>query len=125
MIAVAIAAAAFVLARPERGPSVTVPLLVGQTRVEAQRRRARGEPADPRTPYRASDDPHGTVIRQDPAPGSFLAERSTVHVVLSSGPDPVGLPELAGLPVADATAALQDQFAVEVVSEATTTSRRR
>ena len=114
VITVLIAAAAFVLARPNVGPSVTVPLLVGQSRGAAEQTALDAKLLiDPTT--RASDDPAGTVIAQDPAPGAFLAERTSVHVVLSRGPAPIKLPVLAGTTQDAATQALQGQFAVRVV----------
>ena len=84
VLAVAIAAAAFVLARPNVGPSVTVPLLVGQGRGQAQRTALDSKLLIDWV-SRPSDDAKGTVIAQDPQPGGFLAERATVHLVLSRG----------------------------------------
>jgi beta-lactam-binding protein with PASTA domain/tRNA A-37 threonylcarbamoyl transferase component Bud32 len=116
VVAVAIAAAAFVLMRPNVGPSVTVPLLVGQSRGEAQQTALEANLLIDAT-KRASDDPKGTVIEQDPSPGDFLAERSSVHVVLSKGPAAVPLPELIGKTQEEATQLLQAQFAVQVVEK--------
>jgi serine/threonine-protein kinase len=50
---------------------------------------------------RAYDDqvPPGDVLRQHPAPGAKQREGSSVSVVLSLGPPPVAVPELAGLTI--------------------------
>ncbi|MFN8022010.1 MAG: PASTA domain-containing protein [Acidimicrobiales bacterium] len=50
----------------------------------------------------------GVVIRTDPPAGSTLAEQSVLTMVVSTGPAPRTLPELAGRTVDDATAALDD-----------------
>jgi serine/threonine-protein kinase len=115
LLAIAIATAAFVLTRPETGPMVPAPLLVGQTFRDAQNV-ALGKNLLVDKSYRKSDDPHDTVIGQDPAPGGFVAERSYVHLVLSTGPPKIALPELRGKSQAEATAALAAQFAVQIVN---------
>jgi len=115
VIAVLIAAAAFVLARPNVGPSVTVPLLVGQSRDAAEQAALDAKLLIDPT-YRASDDPRDTVIAQDPQPGGFLPERTSIHVVLSEGPKLVDFPSLAGQTQEAATQALQAQFAVNVIN---------
>jgi serine/threonine-protein kinase len=116
VIAIAIAAAAFVVTRPDVGPTVAAPLLVGKTFTQAQDA-ALGKNLLVDKTYRKSDDPHDTVIAQDPAPGGFTNERSYVHLVLSTGPPAVALPELSGKTQADATKALASQFAVKVVTK--------
>jgi serine/threonine-protein kinase len=50
----------------------------------------------------------GTIVRQNPAAGSSLAQGATVRVVLSSGPADVTVPSLLGLSCAQATSALTD-----------------
>ena len=116
VITVLIAAAAFVLARPNVGPTTTVPLLVGQSRSDA-RRIALNSNLFVDWTYRKGDDRRGTVISQDPEPGGFLAERTSVHLVLSKGPDRVPLPELRGQTQDAATKALEAQFAVQIVNK--------
>jgi serine/threonine-protein kinase len=115
VIAIAIAAAAFVLTRPDVGPTVPAPLLVGKSYTEAQDT-ALGKNLLVDKTYRASDDPRDTVIAQDPEPGGFIAERSYVHLVLSKGPAKLSLPEVRGKTQAEATKALAAQFAIRVVS---------
>ena len=118
VITVLIAAAAFVLARPSVGPTVTVPLLVGQSRSNAQQT-ALDKNLLVDSTYRTSDDPRGTVIAQDPQPGGFLAERTSVHLVLSKGPKPVQLPGARGHdPGGRDARRSQAQFAVQVVNTA-------
>jgi len=115
VITVLIAAAVFVLARPSVGPTTTVPLLIGQSRSNAQQTALDKNLLVDWT-YKKSDDRRGTVIAQTPEPGGFLSERTTVHLVLSDGPKPVTLPtDLAGKTQEDATKALEAQFAVQVV----------
>ena len=48
----------------------------------------------------------GSVISQDPASGSSLAEGASVNLVISSGPQMVTVPNLQGLTQAAATAAI-------------------
>ncbi len=116
VIAVALSALAFVLAQPSRGATTAVPLLIGQ-----QESRAQEIAINAKVPFlitsseRRSDDPAGIVIAQDPEPGGFISEGDTVHLVVSRGPKPVALPELVGLTQAEAVAALQSQFGVDVV----------
>ncbi len=56
---------------------------------------------------RTSDDPAGLVIEQRQAPGSFLSEDGEIEVVVSRGPPPVPLPDVAGQAAADAQVALE------------------
>ncbi len=56
-----------------------------------------------------SDDvPVGFVVQQQPAPGTMVERGSTVTVQVSKGPDVVPLPDLTGLPYAEAEALLLD-----------------
>jgi len=55
-----------------------------------------------------SDKPAGRVMAQDPKAGSKVAQSSKVRINVSRGPKPVGVPNVAGLTFADASAALQD-----------------
>ncbi len=116
VIAVALSALVFVLAQPSRGATTAVPLLVGQRLQDAQQVAIRSKvPFLIDSAEHRSDDPAGIVIAQDPEPGGFIAEGDTVHLVVSKGPKPVPLPELIGLTQAEAVAALQSQFGVDVV----------
>ncbi len=116
VIAIALSALAFVLAQPTKGATTAVPLLIGQKESKAQEIAINADvPFLIDSVQRRSDDPKGIVIAQDPEPGGFISEGDTVHLVVSIGPAPVGLPEVKGLAQADAVAALQAQFAVDVV----------
>jgi serine/threonine-protein kinase len=68
---------------------------------------------------RASDEPKGTVIEMDPAPGEDVAIGSTVTVYWSAGPEEV--PSVIGLTEADAIAILEEAgFVVDVRYDTTT-----
>jgi serine/threonine-protein kinase len=87
-------------------PSHPVPNLIGSTQASAEQRlrplhlhlRVTGSVYDSRAEA-------GTVIRQAPA-GGRLKEGGSVAVTLSRGPQPVAVPDVQGLTVADATALL-------------------
>ncbi len=60
----------------------------------------------------AADDtvPAGSVVSQDPAPGTEVADGSTVNIVVSTGPDApatVPVPDVTGKSAADAQAELE------------------
>ncbi len=54
----------------------------------------------------SADVPVGVVTAQHPAPGESVPEGATVEIDVSSGADAVGVPNVAGLSLADATAKL-------------------
>ncbi|HEV7864214.1 MAG TPA: PASTA domain-containing protein [Acidimicrobiia bacterium] len=87
------------------GPRVRVPNLVGAGKTAAQEAAKRAG-VGVRTRTVPSDDPAGTVIRQDPAPGTLLAAHHAVVLSLSLGPPPVDLPGVSGRTEAAARAAL-------------------
>ncbi len=120
VLAIAAAAIAFVLLQPDTGPMRPVPLLVGQTYQAAQNLALRQNFLVDKTEQR-SDDPKDFVIAQRPVPGGFLNQRTTIHLVVSSGPRPVQVPDLAGKTRDEANAALAGQFAVEFVDESSMT----
>jgi hypothetical protein len=83
------------------GGTVSVPQLVGLTQDEALRRATqRGLVVDIK--QRAADDPPGRVIIQSPAAGSWLHDGRTVHLIVSRGPPPVAIPNVAGKPQGEA-----------------------
>lgn len=51
--------------------------------------------------------PEGSVISQDPAAGASLRRDQPVDVVVSDGPEPVAVPEVTGMSLDEATAALE------------------
>jgi len=61
----------------------------------------------------ASDTPEGEVVAQDPAAGSEVDAGSRVTITVSTGPEQVTVPEVTGLPAADARRALR-QAGLEV-----------
>lgn len=85
---------------------VRVPSVLGMTRSRAQARAGR---LGLQTSFRSrfSSASKGTAIGQRPRARARVAENSTVSVVLSAGPRPVKVPELAGEQVSDAQAKLE------------------
>ncbi len=112
VVVLAVAGAVWIAAAP-RGPAAPVPNLVGMAR-DGALARASDAGFGVKTSTRAADDPAGTVLAQEPAAGSWLGKGGSVRLVLSSGPPLVAVPEVAGRPEKDATAALGGAgFAVE------------
>jgi hypothetical protein len=60
----------------------------------------------PKFSWRYDSAAKGTVIAQRPRPGRRIADGSTIGVVLSAGPPPVKVPQLAGDSSSDAQAVL-------------------
>jgi serine/threonine-protein kinase len=94
--------------------TVSVPTLVGLTQA-----RATDEVASTglslKIVTRTADDPAQTVIGQDPAPGAFVADGGSIQLVVSSGPPPVVVANVAGQAPDAAQATLAAQgFAVVV-----------
>ena len=87
------------------GPRARVGNFVG-TGEKAARDAARVAGVAVRTRTVAADDPAGTVIGQDPAPGTLLAAHHAVTLRLSAGPPPVDLPSVVGQSEAAARLAL-------------------
>jgi serine/threonine-protein kinase len=83
-----------------------VPNLVGAGK-EAAQKAADERRVKVRSRIVPSDDPAGTVIGQDPAPGTLLGAHHAVTLRLSAGPPPVDLPRVTGQPEAAARAALE------------------
>ena len=109
VVVLAIAAVAFVIARPSAGPSKVVPLLVGQSESEAKGAAIKAKFLYEIEPRR-SDDPKGTVIAQQPEPGAFLTEGSAIRFVVSRGLKPVAIPAVVGKTEAEAIALLKPLF---------------
>jgi eukaryotic-like serine/threonine-protein kinase len=94
------------------GGTAAVPSLVGLT-TKAATDKAAAVGLSLTITQRQADDPKDVVIGQHPAPGSFTGAGGSVELVVSRGPPPVVVPNVAGRSAADATAALQDAgFAV-------------
>jgi serine/threonine-protein kinase len=73
-----------------------VPAVGGLTAAEAERRLAEAGLAAVVT-RRASDEPRGRVVAQDPPAGSRLSTERAVLLFISGGPAPVTVPDLGGL----------------------------
>jgi serine/threonine-protein kinase len=74
---------------------VTVPSVVGADQAQAEltlRNKGFSSDAVPRT----SDRPVGTVIGQDPTPGSRVAKGKLVNLFVSAGPGEATIPDLSG-----------------------------
>jgi len=94
---------------------VTVPDLTGLTLSRAREEVSRLGLVleESRTPD--SQIPPGVVIRQSPAPGGQVTRGTTVVAVVSSGPGTKELPDLRGMPRAEAEKVLSDLGFVLVV----------
>jgi beta-lactam-binding protein with PASTA domain len=94
--------------------TVAVPSLVGLTQDKATNA-VSSTGLSLKIATRTADDPAGTVIAQDPAPGAFVGDGGSIQLVVSRGPPPVAIPTVGGQSAADAQAALEAQgFVVEV-----------
>lgn len=104
LLVVVFALAIFLFTR-EGGGTVSAPALVG---LDQQAAAARASQAGVllAVERQTSDDPAGIVIRQTPPGGNWMASGGKVHVVVSRGPPPVAVPEVAGKPEAEATLVL-------------------
>jgi len=86
---------------------VEVPALTGLPQAQAEARLARaGLRANP-SQAASPSVPAGDVVSQNPRPGSAVKKGSRVGIVVSSGPGSVELPNVVGLPSAQALAKLQ------------------
>jgi beta-lactam-binding protein with PASTA domain/tRNA A-37 threonylcarbamoyl transferase component Bud32 len=101
------------LARSASGGTVSAPQLVGLTQDEAAARSAKSG-LTVEVEQRNVDDPAGRVISQSPAAGAWLDDGGAVHLVVSRGPPPVAIPDVAGKPQDEATLILAGAgFAVD------------
>jgi serine/threonine protein kinase len=90
--------------------SVEVPSLEALTQEEAQERLDESGLALGEVDEAPSDSAaEGTVIEQDPQAGASVDPETSVNVTLSSGPELVSIPDLAGLGVAEAELALAEE----------------
>jgi beta-lactam-binding protein with PASTA domain len=107
-------AAGVLVARAAGGGTVAAPQLVGLTQQDAAARAAEAGVVV-KVEQRQVDDPAGRVVSQSPAAGSFLADGGTVRLVVSRGPPPVAIPDVAGQPEQQAALVLSGAgFAVDV-----------
>jgi eukaryotic-like serine/threonine-protein kinase len=102
-----------------RGPEqVAVPDLVGRSRDEAQRLLGEAGLQAAFTEREDAEATAGTVLEQDPAPGTRLPEGGTVELVVAREPDDVPVPGVIDDNEDDAIQALEDAgFEVNVEEE--------
>jgi len=113
-IAAALIGGVALIGVPNLGAQVTVPNTVGGT-VQQARATIAELGLLVREDQRFSDDPVGTVVSQDPAPGHDVRKGGAVDLVVSRGAAPVAIPKVTGRSLTDAEAALKDAgFGVEV-----------
>src|SRR5262245_17120995 len=98
-------AAGLLVALSAGGGTVAAPQLVGLTQQDAAARAAEAGVVV-KVEQREVDDPAGRVISQSPAAGTFLDDGGTVRLVVSRGPPPVAIPDVAGQPEQQAAVAL-------------------
>jgi beta-lactam-binding protein with PASTA domain len=113
LVIAVLVAAGLLLARSAGGSTVAAPQLVGLTQDEAAARAAKAGLVV-HVEQRDVDDPAGRVISQAPSAGAFLDDGGTVRLVVSRGPPPVVIPDVAGQPEDQATLTLAGAgFAVD------------
>jgi serine/threonine-protein kinase len=92
-----------------RAGSVEVPSLESLTQEEAQELLAESSLSLGEVSEATSDSaPKGTVIEQEPQAGASVNPETSVNVTLSSGPEQISVPDLAGLSLAEAQRALSE-----------------
>ena len=117
LVVAVLIAAGLLLARSAGGETVAAPQLVGLTQDEAAARAAKAGVVV-EVEQRNVDDPAGRVISQSPPAGTFLDDGGTVRLVVSRGPPPVVVPDVAGQPEEQATLVLAGAgFAVDAKRE--------
>jgi len=113
LVLAALVAAGVLVARSASGGTVAAPQLVGLTQQDAAARAAEAGIVV-KVEQREVDDPAGRVVSQTPAAGTFLDDGGTVRLVVSRGPPPVAIPDVAGQPGQQAAQALSAAgFAVD------------
>jgi beta-lactam-binding protein with PASTA domain len=87
-------------------PKVTVPNVVGMSESEAEALlQSKKLQADAHTV--PNDQPEGTVVAQSPNPDALVDVDTVVRINISTGPQPVGVPNEIGKSYSDALAELQ------------------
>ncbi|HZR91151.1 MAG TPA: Stk1 family PASTA domain-containing Ser/Thr kinase [Gaiellaceae bacterium] len=90
-------------------PEVPVPTVAGDSEADARTAlQDAGFTVGP-TQLRNSDQPAGVVIDTTPAQGTLLQRGSEVSLVVSKGPQTGQVPDVTGLPVADAASQLANK----------------
>ncbi len=101
-LVVALVLAAVLLFTGGPGAAIGTPTLVGQSEQLAAQNATNAGVLLQVTQRRRADDPAGLVISQSPAPGAFVDKGGTVDVVVSLGPPPVPVPQVAQRSAGDA-----------------------
>ena len=92
----------------QEASKVSVPVLVNIPRDTAVKKLNDAGLGFTETTARDDTVPEGSVVSQDPSPGTRVDPDTTkVELVISSGPNAVLVPDLKGMTVAEATAALE------------------
>jgi serine/threonine-protein kinase len=107
--------------RVSNGPKpVAVPNVIGSSFESAQSALLARGFAVSRTDVK-SDEPKNTVIGMDPAPGTYQAPGTTIHLQVSKGPTTSTVPDVTSLSQSDAQAQLKASgFQVRIVSQPVT-----
>ena len=106
VVVLALLAAGVAVAATGNGGTVTIPSLVGLgTKNATDRAAAAGLTL--KITLRNSDDPKDVVIAQHPSPGTFANDGDEIELVVSRGPPPVAVPDVAGKTPEEATSTLQ------------------
>ena len=91
------------------GNKIAIPSLAGMSQSQATKTVAElGLKTDITQSVFSEDVPKGKVITSDPAGGGRVAIAGTVHLIISKGKERIQVPDLAGLTIEEATAALGD-----------------
>ena len=91
------------------GNKIAIPSLAGMTQSQAAKAVAElGLKIDVTEKIFSEDVAMGKVITSDPAGGGRVAVAGTVHLILSKGKERIQVPELVGLTIEEATAALEE-----------------
>ena len=89
------------------GNKIAIPSLAGMSQSQATKTVAElGLKTDITQSVFSEDVPKGKVITSDPAGGGRVAIAGTVHLIISKGKERIQVPDLAGLTIEEATAAL-------------------
>ncbi len=70
--------------------------LVGESYYELREKKLNGYMKLKVVAQQYDDSPRGTVLKQEPAPGTLMEKESTIEIVISVGPEEVAIPDLAG-----------------------------
>ena len=109
--AVAVGGILWLLFKPDAAPEVTnvaVPNVAGMAEADAVAALQTAGFEYTRQAEASADVPEGTVTRSDPAGGTQAEEGSTVEFWVSTGPNAVAVPDVAGLTQEAARAQLED-----------------